>query len=369
MVPNPSAGQPVSVAGVSAVRHRSATILCVLGALLLAFGTLAGIANRQVVDGAAFAAHADQIRQDDHVSRQVGIAMTNSIIRADADLTAVRPLIETAAISVVRSPSFSPVVRNAVQQVHDAFTKSGSGTVVLRLADVGAVLSGVVAQVAPQSSAALPSNLDVTLARIGDQSAARSTISATHRVTVLAWLLPLLALLAFAGAAWLLGWCKSALRPIGRAVIAAGGLIVVLAGLGSGFASAADADTLAGALRASLLDIVVGLLWWPAAVLIGTGAVLRVLAALEDDGAQDSDWRDWLAIRPVSQRTQALRAGGFVVVGGFVVFRPSVAAQVIAVVIGMGVLVIGLSEATRVILDLARRRRSERSGRDEPRYV
>lgn len=155
----------------------------------------------QLVDGSRFAAHVDQVRQDDAVSRQVGIAMTDAILRADANLAAVRPLIETAAISVVRSPTFSPVVQGAVREVHDAFTKPGSGVVVLRLADVSSVLSGVVAKVAPQSTAALPSDIDVTLASIGDQSAAQSTISITRRITVLAWLFPVLALGCLGGAA------------------------------------------------------------------------------------------------------------------------------------------------------------------------
>lgn len=344
-------------------------MLCAVGALLLALGTLAGIANRQLVDGGRFAAHVNQVRQDDAVSRQIGIAMTEAVLRSDPDLTAVRPLIEAAATSAVRSPAFSPVVQSAVRQVHDAFTQPGSGTVVLRLADVGAVLAGVVAKVAPASSAALPSDLNVTLARIGDQSAAQTTISAAHRVATLSWLLPLLSLVCLGGAAWLLGWAKTSLRPIGNAVIAAGAAVLVLAGVGSAVAGAADPDVLAGALRAAVLHVLVGLLWWPAAVLLGAGVVLRVLAVLETPTDQAADWRDWVAIRPTSQRTQALRAAGLVVVGALVVARPSIAVQLLAVVLGMAVLLLGLSEVTRVALDLARRRHAPGAARDAPRYV
>lgn len=354
---------------VSVSRRRVAIVLCAVGALLLTLGTLAGIANRQLVDGSRFAAHVDQVRQDEAVSRQVGIAMTDAILRSDANLTAVRPLIETAAISVVGSPSFSPVLQSAVRQVHDAFTEPGSGTVVLRLADVGSVLSGVVAKVAPQSTTALPSDIDVTLARIGDQSAAQSTISIARQVSLFAWLFPILALGCLAGAAWLWGWRKNSLRPIGSAVIGAGVLIVVLAGVASGLAASADVNTLSGALSASALRVLVGLLWWPAAVLLGAGVVLRLLAVLDGDVPAGSGGREWFAVRPASQRIQASRAAMLIVVGGFVVFQPSLAVATIAVVTGIGVLVIGLAEITRVLLQVARNKRNEHEQPNPRRYV
>ncbi|XAS77686.1 hypothetical protein V3G39_06495 [Dermatophilaceae bacterium Sec6.4] len=366
---NSESTPPVAVVGVDRARRRWSVVLCALAAVLLALGTIAGIANRQLVDGSRFAAHVDQVRQDEAVSRQVGIAMTDAILRADADLTAVRPLIEAAAISVARSPTFSPVLQGAVRQVHDAFTQPGSGVVVLRLADIGSVLSGVVQKIAPQSPAGLPSNIDVTLARIGDQSAAQSTISIARRITLLAWLLPTLALGCFVGAAWLWGWRKNSLRHIGFAVVAAGALIVALAGGASAFAASADSNSLSGALRAAVLHVLAGLLWWPAAVLIGAGVVLRVLAVLDGDAPAGSGWRDWLAVRPASQRIQALRAAGLATVGAFVVLRPSLAVQTLAVVAGMGVLVLGLVEITRVLLQLAGSRRDAQEQLSARRYV
>ncbi|MEO8851405.1 MAG: hypothetical protein ABI360_06715, partial [Allobranchiibius sp.] len=366
MAPIPIADQPDSTAESAPARRPWAIALCALGAVLLALGTLAGITNRQVVDGARFASHADEIRQDDAVSRQVGIAMTDAVIKADADLTAVRPLIETAAISIVRSDAFSPVVRASIRQVHDAFTEPGSGTVVLRLADVGAVLAGVIARVAPDSSAAVPANLDVTLARVGDQSAARSTIAAARWVTVLSWLLPLLALAALVGAGWLLGWRKSALRQIGHAVIAAGGLIVALAALVAVVAASVDTDSVPGALRVAVLHVVLTFLWWPAAVLLGPGVVLRVLAVLDGDPAATFDWRQWLSAHPASQRTRAVRAAALLGVGAFSVVRPSLAVEAMAVVAGMAVLVIGVGEATRVTTEVLKR---GRKNHEAPRHV
>lgn len=339
-------------------RRWSAAALCALGAVLLAVGALAGIANRQLVDGSQFAAHADQIRQDDAVSRQIGMAMTDAIIRADVNLIAVRPLIEATAISVVRSAAFTPVVQGAVRQVHDALTEPGSGALVLRLADVGAVLTGVIATVDPGAAAVLPSDLEVTLAHIGDQSFARDTISAAHRVGVLAWLLPVLSLLCLGGAAWLLGFSRRSWRPVAVAVMAAGGLIVVLAGAGSAVAASTVTDSLPGALRAAVLHLLAGLLWWPGAVLLAAGVLLRVVATPDTEMAT-SGWRDWLAIRPTSQRVQTLRAALLVAVGAFAVWQPALAAAALAAAAGLGVLLLGLSELGQVIRRVERNRRTE----------
>jgi hypothetical protein len=342
-------------------RRRVVAVLCVLGTVLLALGTVAGVANRQLVDGARFAAHADEVRQDEAVARQVGIAMTEAVVRADPSLSAVRPLIEATAISVVGSPAFTPVVEGAVRQAHAAVTEPGSGALVLRLADVGAVLAGVVATVDPGAAAVLPSDLDVTLARIGDQSFASGTIAAAHRVALLAWLLPVLALACLAGAPWLLGFGARAWRAVARAVAASGGLVLVLAGVGAVAASTTATDSLPGALRAAVLHLLAGLLWGPGAVLLAAGVLLRVLAAADGAVTPTSVWRDWLALRPASQRVQALRAVVLVGVGTVVVLRPSLAVQALAVLAGLAVLLLGLGEGARVVLRLEQRRRTERT--------
>lgn len=332
-------------------RAWASIVLCVVSAVLLAGGTLAGIANRQLVDGSRFAAHVDAVRQDDAVARQVGIAMTNKVIEANPDLVAVRPLIEAASVAVVQSPSVSPMLTATIREVHAAFTQPGSGTVVLRLADIGAVLSGVVAKISPDTAASLPPNLDVTLARIGDQTAAHSTIDLARRVSLLSWLLPLLALLCVVAAAWASGWGERSVRLAGRSLLGAGCLVALVAGVGTVIGSTTGTNTLDGALRAATIHELVGLLWWPAAVLLGAGVVLRVVAAL-DGAPATSDARDWLELQPSSQRVQGLRAGILVLLGTYVVVRPASAVQAVALLIGLGVLLLGLGEATRILSQL-----------------
>jgi hypothetical protein len=83
------------------------------------------------------------------VARQVGEAITGRLLTADPDLIAVRPLLEATAISLVSSAAFGPVVRLAARQAHRAMTNDDPTQIVLRLADLGVVLAGVLRSVAP----------------------------------------------------------------------------------------------------------------------------------------------------------------------------------------------------------------------------
>lgn len=175
-------------------RNAWSVLLASLVSLLLFGGLTAGLVNRNLVDGPRFAGHVDSLRRDPAVARQIGQAITARLLDAVPDLAAVRPLLETTAVSLAASPSFSPVIRAAARQLHGAFTEENPRQVALRLADVGAVLAGVLRVIAPQVSERIPSNLDVTLAQVGSGSFALDTIRLARLVGLLAWLLPGLAL-------------------------------------------------------------------------------------------------------------------------------------------------------------------------------
>ena len=182
--------------------RRVVSVICtVVAAVLLGVGVLAGVVNRQVLDGSHFARHVDAVRRDPAVSRQVGQAIAAQAITAVPDLVALRPLVEASATALAASPAFGPVVRASARQLHGSFTESGSGPVVWRLVDVGAALSGVLPVLSPQAAARMPPDLSVTLADVGLaelRGPDRSIVA--HVVGLLAWLLPVLALLGFAGA-------------------------------------------------------------------------------------------------------------------------------------------------------------------------
>ena len=63
----------------------------------LLLGIIAGVGNREVLDGSRFATHVDHIRTDPEVSRQVGIVISDKLIAEAPDLTVARPLVESTA--------------------------------------------------------------------------------------------------------------------------------------------------------------------------------------------------------------------------------------------------------------------------------
>jgi hypothetical protein len=176
-------------------------LLTIAGALLLLTGTVAGVVNREVLDAQRFSAHVDAIRADPAVSRELGAVITDRILEGQPDLTAIRPLLESTATNVVASPALGSAVRAAgVGSVYRGLTHGGQPTVVLRLADVAAIVLGVVAVAAPEQRAALPAELDVRLSRFGGRDAPGEPVTWVHLVALLAWLLPLVGLLLLAGA-------------------------------------------------------------------------------------------------------------------------------------------------------------------------
>ena len=115
-------------------------VLSALGVALLVLGTVAGVVNREVLDGDRFLANVDAVRADPEVSRALGQLLTDRILTAQPDLTAARPLLESVAAAIVASPSSRPAARAAVTPLHRSLTGEERSPVLLRLADAGAVL-------------------------------------------------------------------------------------------------------------------------------------------------------------------------------------------------------------------------------------
>ncbi len=325
-------------------------LLIWLGSVVLTFGLLAGIVNHEILDGERFVEHVDSIRQDPDVAREVGEAMTARVVAAKPDLVAVRPLIEAAAVAFAGSSAFGPIVRASAAQAHKAFT--GPTPAALRVADLGAVLTGVVQSVAPEAAEQLPPDLDVTLAQVGSQSFASDTIHLTHVVSELAWLLPLLALLCLATAVLLSADRRRAAIDAGKGVCWAGGVLIGIAISARGAASFADADTLPGALiAASLHEFSRPVVWTGAGALAAGGLVVLAAAhrpGLDVRGASTASWK-WLAGRTGATRERLARILVWALLGCGLILRPLEMVTAAAVIAGVGCVLYGLTELWQLV--------------------
>ncbi|QGG40198.1 hypothetical protein [Aeromicrobium yanjiei] len=347
--------------------------LLVLGSVALLVGLVAGVVNRQVLDGGRFAGHVDAVREDPQVARQVGLLVTERILAQEPDLTGLRPLLESASAALVASPALGPVVRGTVAPLHDALTSDDDGQVILRLADVGALLVAAITTLVPQTEAAIPSDLDVTLASIGAQEFTGDLIGAADDVAMLAEVLPVLGLLMLvaAGALDRRGW-RGAVRATGTGALGAAGALVVLLLVASWWASRLEDDSIRDALVGAAWRELDGSFWAVAGVVAAAGLLMRVVASpgldLDPATLASRGWRT-LSVAGTTPRTELFRGGALVLVGGLTVMRPLLVLSLVGGIAGVVLVLIGVRSLLRVGVAWWVARRPDRVRRDRERLV
>lgn len=160
----------------------------------------------------------DEPRQRDDVARVLGEEVARQLIVRNPDLIAIAPLVQTVAIGVMGSDVLSGPTKLAAAQVNTALTGGDSRPVVLRIADAGAVVTGVLGSVAPDRA---PQATDVaaTVSKVGSQDWASGFVGLADTVDTLAWMLPVLALLCLVGAVVLDADRWNGVRRAGWAVV------------------------------------------------------------------------------------------------------------------------------------------------------
>jgi hypothetical protein len=326
----------------------------VVGTVLIVVGAVAGVLNREVLDGDRFAANVDAVRSDPYVARQLGILVTERIIEAEPDLTAVRPLLESTATGVMGSATLAPVVRVGATPLHSALVGGGENPVVLRLADVAAIVVGVGSAVAPQAPWSVPPDLDVRLSDLGAGAEVQHAVGVAHVVRWLAWLCPLLGLVLLGTAGAMeagrsgRGRVRGAVASVGTGVVWAGLVLAALLVLIDLLVRRADRDTLSGAVQRAAWAQLDGRFWVTAGILIVAGyvavlatrpnlsfsatrpreAVAAVWAGLTDPGA--------------SRSGRLLRALVLVIVGVAMLADPIGVLTAAVVVVGAGLVSLGV---------------------------
>jgi hypothetical protein len=320
-----------------------------IGGVVLFLTGIVGFLNAAVVNGQQFAELLNQVRQDEEVKTEVGRLVASAALDADPDLIAVEPAIAAGAAAVVGSPILDRVFTPAIRSFHDALTVSGSDSAVLAIADLGATLSTALEKFVPQAAGIIPDNLNVTLAEVGGQEGiAAQIIPAIQAIATLAWVLPLTAVVLLGLAVWLAPRRRIALVRLGWTMLVAGGFLglVVLALNVAG--ALVDGSTLQGAvLGAVLTEFSQPLaLRFIATVVLG-GLLVAAAGALlpQVDLAEHLQTaRSVVSTRPRRTSWAVVRAMGLIVVGLLIVLFPTVSAQVVAVLAGLAVLLVGITE-------------------------
>lgn len=332
-------------------RRTASGVLVVVGAVLLLLAVLAVVLYRTFLDTDSFAAGVDEIRKTEAVSDALGRELAAQIVAGKPDLVAVRPLVEQVSGEIARSDLLSPLVVRAAAQAQRAATEEDSAAIVLRVADAGAVATAAIAAFAPDVAEQIPPDLSVTLAEIGGQDVLASSVRGSRYLSVAAWLLPLLALGTLAVAVWIRPNQRRGLVRVGIATMVVGGVLGVLT-LAVGVVTATlDATTLTGALADGAWQVWSRGFWSATALLLVAGAVVSAAAAalIPDVDVRATTQAAWQRVsrRPRTTEGVALRGSLVALVGLGLVLEPVRLLTWGAVLVGLLVLVYGVSEVTQ----------------------
>lgn len=333
-------------------RRATSWTLLVLGTLLLAFGALAWSLNNAVGDSDRFAARVNAVRHDPAVAAQAGRAAASELVALKPDLIAVKPLLEGVSTWVVGSSALDGPFQTAVRTAHRSITSADGNTIALRLVDLGAAVTGALSALSPEVAERIPPDLSLTLSEIGSGDALQPIVQLVDTVALLAWTLPLAAVVLIVAGVFVAPIRRrGVLRAGGSALIAAGvvGLVIVLVAVTSyvqpttsltgAFAHAAWLEFRGSLLLPFLTLGIVGLFLVAAA-----GALLP---RFHVQGALRSGWQ--AATRRESRAGVAIvRAVLFVALGIAAIIWPAIAAQVVLVVAGVVMVLVGMAEISRI---------------------
>ena len=328
-------------APVSTGRRRLGQIALVVGGLALFVASIAGYANRRLLDSDRFGDAVEDIVRRPAVNEALAHELTAQVLDVRPDLIAVAPLVESISRALLASPLVTGPVRVAAGQFHRAFTTPHSGQLVLRLADLGAVVVSVLGQLrappvaaadaptdpAPPSTTAsalaaalTAESVAVTLANIGSQGFADDTIRLARFLEVLVVVASVAAVAGFGVALWAAADRRRALGRVAGAILAVAAVLAVLLVVVGVLARTIDESSLSGAVLAATWYVLVRPMWWTVGVLgLAAGMLLLGVRFASTPGGVRESLAAFgrAATRPAAttRRAAVARAVGLVVLG------------------------------------------------------
>jgi len=303
-------------------REPIAAVLRAVGVVLVVVGIALAYANRVVFDARAFAARSALALRDDRVATFVAERIADQAIARRPDIVAVRPVVVSAARTMVQSYAFGALFQGAAQRAHVLAFSKGTESVVLSLPDFAVLLNGAIAQLQPGVAERLPSSLGAQLG--ADVQNAMGTnllrgLQAARRLRGFVLVTLLAGAICLAASVVVTRDRRRALLLAGLALAAAALVLFVLPGLLGVLATARIGDpALKLAARGVWVAFTARLETW-AVALGGMGLVLAAAASsfahrVEFDRALGRVWA-WLRQAPARPAHELARAATILAAG------------------------------------------------------
>lgn len=338
-----------------APRPRISRALLILGALATYLAVVAGYTRASLFDSQNFGNRAVEAVRAEPVRAVIAEAFADELIRQEPQLIAARPVIISGAESVLESRASGGVISRAARDVHRGLLTADEPSIVVDLADlsvlVRAYLRTADADLDLSRIERAPTELATTLS---DRTVGIKAAQIAARLSWIAFLAPIVALLAFAGTiAWGADRRRS-LRAIGLALMVAGAAVITTKVLASGIVLAKVGDRSAPEITLAISNAFLGDLTWWALGIGAAGALLAAAAAtlmgpVDATGLPRVAWT-YLTRTPQRPSRQALRAGGLVVLGLLILGSPQAALTLAASVVGGYLALVGLTTLLGLLL-------------------
>jgi hypothetical protein len=346
-------------------RQVASIVLAVLGCVLALVGGVAFYAREQIFDSDAFADNAAETLKDDQVQQALADPIVDQAVDRGPDaLINARPLLLSATEGVLESTPFRSVFRKGARKVHRAVFSKDRDEIALTVANADVLVADAVAAKSPKLGAKIPRDVGDRLVALTESNMLLTVVRVSEDVRFFGLLLPLLALLSLAGSVVVAVDRRQALliAASGVAIAAVIGFFLFLIARAV-VLSQFDDETVHLAVAAVWEAFFGGLRAW----ILGLGFFAIVLAA----AAAMARERDPLAVasRALSIATRApatpwARAGRAVAVGAvgvLFVLQPTLALQIVAVLIGAYGLFFAACELLGLIAPPAARERKRRA--------
>ncbi len=335
-------------------RGIAAPALAILAAVALLGALVAGYASRAVLDADQFAARATSALESEAVSAEIGRRVADSLIEAEPDLTAVRPVIEQVVGGVARSGGFQSLFGAAVRDLHRAIFSGDQNTVTLTLGDIGATVRGAISALNPKLAKQISAGADVPILDSEPPDALLAIAEAVEGFRALPWLLLAAGVLLIGAALRVTADRRRILVTLGIAISI--GAVVALVGMRA-LESLVLTQTDEAQLRDAAGDIWDAYLGDLAVALLLAAACGTVIAAAASSLLRPVDIaaplrRAWAILDtvPESGRMRVLRGVVLLVIGIAIVVRPQPFVALIAILAGLYIAYAGAGELMRLTI-------------------
>ena len=331
-------------------RRIAAPVLAVLATLLLVAALATGYGARALLNADQFADRASAALGEQAVADELARRATDQLVAQDANLIAVRPVLEEVLSGVVRSRAFQDLFRAAVADLHRALFDQDRDTVAFTLADIGTVARGALQALDPKLAKKIPADAGATVL----ESDPPQFVVEVTKLRALPWILLATAAVLIGAAIWLAPDNRRTVVFIGIAmmisgVLAAVGLDAIRAIVLTKVDEGGSRDAAAALWDVFIDDLHRGLILFGLAGAVITAAGSSLLRPVDIRVPLARAWTR-VATVPESRRRRAVRGLLLLVAGILIVLEHDFVIDLVAILAGLFLAYAGAAELMRLTI-------------------